>query len=92
MAVDAGSRAPLSIRKACPCDRRGFYTITEASFNEFEAENILHLAMDAYGVDDETLADERLVETFLDRCPGDIGMTKIAAPQVYTYRGREPKD
>ena len=48
--------------------------------------------MDAYGVDDKTLADEQLVENFLDSCPDDIGMTKIMPPQVYTYRGREPKD
>lgn len=48
--------------------------------------------MDAYGVDDKTLADEQLVESFLDRCPDDIGMTKIMPPQVYTYRGSEPKD
>jgi S-adenosylmethionine decarboxylase len=48
--------------------------------------------MDAYGVDDKKLADEQLVESFLDRCPDDMGMTKIMPPQVYTYRGREPKD
>jgi S-adenosylmethionine decarboxylase len=48
--------------------------------------------MDAYGVDKKILADEQLVESFLDRCPDDMGMTKIIPPQVYTYRGKEPKD
>jgi S-adenosylmethionine decarboxylase len=52
----------------------------------------LHLAMDAYGVDEKVLADEGLVEAFLDRCPDNIGMTKITAPQVYNYRGKKPND
>ncbi len=52
----------------------------------------MHLAIDAYGVDDKTLGDEQLVESFLDRCPDDMGMTKIMPPQVYTYRGKEPED
>ncbi len=52
----------------------------------------MHLAIDAYGVDSETLADEILIADFLDSCPGTIGMTKIMAPQVYTYRGKEPRD
>ena len=52
----------------------------------------MHLAVDAYGLDPATLADEELVAAFLDSCPGTIGMTKIIDPQVYTYRGTEPRD
>jgi S-adenosylmethionine decarboxylase len=52
----------------------------------------LHLALDAYGVDEKVLADEKLVESFLERCPDNIGMTKITVPQVYNYRGKKPKD
>ena len=52
----------------------------------------MHLALDAYGVDEKVLADEKLVESFLERCPDNIGMTKITVPQVYNYRGKKPKD
>jgi S-adenosylmethionine decarboxylase len=48
--------------------------------------------LDAYGVDEKVLADEKLVESFLERCPDNIGMTKITVPQVYNYRGKKPKD
>ena len=52
----------------------------------------MHLALDAYGVAAEVLADEKLVADFLDRCPESIEMTKMVPPQVYTYRGKEPRD
>ncbi len=52
----------------------------------------MHLAIDAYGVDAGVLADEGVVADFLARCPDAIGMTRIIEPQVYTYRGREPRD
>ena len=52
----------------------------------------MHLALDAYGVDEKVLADEKLVESFLERCPDNIGMTKITVPQAYNYRGKKPKD
>ena len=29
---------------------------------------------------------------FLERHPGEIGMTKIAPPQVHTYSGQKPED
>ena len=52
----------------------------------------LHLIVDGYGSDPVTLQDEDLVYRFLDECPDRIGMTKMVAPQVYTYRGRVPED
>ena len=48
--------------------------------------------MDAYGVDEKVLADEGLVEEFLNSCPDNIGMTKITVPQVYNYRGKKQND
>ena len=52
----------------------------------------MHLAIDAYGVDGGVLADEAVVSKFLVTCPDTIGMTRIIDPQVYTYRGTEPRD
>ena len=52
----------------------------------------VHLVIDGYGADSATLKDVDLVHDFLDSFPARIGMTKIAPPQVYTYRGRKPND
>jgi S-adenosylmethionine decarboxylase len=52
----------------------------------------LHLIVDGYGGDPRTLRDSDLVYGFLDACPDEIHMTKIAPPQVYTYRGKRPED
>ena len=52
----------------------------------------MHLAIDGYGANPEVLKDIDLVRRFLDEYPGAIGMTKIAPPQVYTYRGKVPED
>ncbi len=52
----------------------------------------LHLIVDGYGADRGRLQDEGLVYRFLDGYPEKIGMTKMIAPQVYTYRGRVPED
>jgi len=52
----------------------------------------LHLAIDGYGADPIKLSDEDLVLRFLDEYPDVIGMTKVAPPQVYTYRGKVPGD
>ena len=52
----------------------------------------MHLAVDGYGGDPDKLKDEDLVHRFLDEYPATIGMTKMAPPQVYTYRGRVPED
>ena len=52
----------------------------------------MHLVVDGYGADRETLMDTDLVYRFLDECPDAIGMTKIVPPQVYTYQGKTPED
>ena len=61
----------------------------------------MHLAIDGYGADPDpgrgvtsidVLEDTDLVRRFLDDYPDAIGMTKIAPPQVYTYRGKVPED
>ena len=51
----------------------------------------LHLVIDGYGGDRDALENAELIRDFLERHPGEIGMTKIAPPQVYTYRGKEPE-
>jgi S-adenosylmethionine decarboxylase len=52
----------------------------------------LHLAIDGFGADSETLRDLEVVRRFLDEYPSAIGMNKIVPPQVYMYRGPVPED
>ena len=52
----------------------------------------MHLAVDGYGADPAKLQDVDLVRKFLDEYPATIEMTKMAPPQVHTYRGRVPED
>ena len=52
----------------------------------------MHLVIDGYGGDRDALENAELIRDFLERHPGEIGMTKIAPPQVHTYRGKEPED
>ena len=52
----------------------------------------MHLVIDGYGGDRDTLESAELVRDFLERHPGEIGMTKIAPPQVHTYSGQKPED
>ena len=52
----------------------------------------MHLVVDGYGAEPDKLTDEDLLLRFLDEYPAVIGMTKMAPPQVYTYRGRVPDD
>ena len=52
----------------------------------------MHLVVDGYGADPEKLKDSDLMFRFLDEYPSAIGMTKMIAPQVYTYRGKTPED
>ena len=52
----------------------------------------MHLVIDGYGGDRDTLRNTELVRDFLERHPGEIGMTKIAPPQVYDYSGKNPED
>ena len=50
----------------------------------------MHLLMDGFGGDVESMKDEEFVYRFLDVFPSEIGMNKISTPHVTTYRG--PKD
>ena len=52
----------------------------------------MHLAIDGFGADPETLQDIETVRRFLDEYPSAIGMNKIIPPQVYIYRGPVPED
>jgi S-adenosylmethionine decarboxylase len=52
----------------------------------------MHVTIDGYGGDPQKLADEDLVRAFLDSCPTEIGMTKIAPPHVCRYVGSKPED
>ena len=52
----------------------------------------MHLAIDGFGADLETLRDIETVRRFLDEYPSAIGMKKIVPPQVYIYRGPVPED
>lgn len=52
----------------------------------------MHLVVDGYGGDAETLKDTGLIYEFLDNLPDRIGMTKMIPPQVYTYHGARPHD
>ena len=52
----------------------------------------MHLAIDGYGADPKRLSDQDIAEKFLDEYPTKIGMTKVAPPQVYLYRGEVPED
>ena len=52
----------------------------------------MHAAIDGYTRDPTSLTDTKLIECFLDTHPAEIGMTKIAPPQVFTYRGANEED
>ena len=53
---------------------------------------LVHLIVDGHGGDPVKLQDLDLISRFLDEYPAAIGMTKIVAPLVYTYRGKTPED
>lgn len=52
----------------------------------------MHVTVDGYNGDPQKLADEHLVRAFLDSCPEQIGMTKIAPPHICRYVGTKPED
>ena len=52
----------------------------------------MHLVLDGYDGDYNSLGDAELLYEFLENFPDKIGMTKIAPPQVYTYQGQKPDD
>ncbi len=52
----------------------------------------MHLVIDGYGGNVAKMKDAEFIRDFLDSYPDAIGMTKITAPHVYTYRGPQPED
>ncbi len=52
----------------------------------------MHLIIDGYGGNSQTLQDAELIYQLLDRYPDEIGMTKISPPQVSKYLGSKPED
>lgn len=52
----------------------------------------LHLVIDAYGCDKKRLSDVGQISAFLDDLPSQIGMTKIAPPYCFFYKGLRPED
>ena len=52
----------------------------------------MHLLIDGYGGENETLADPEFLRRFLDSYPSSIGMTKISDPSVMYYEAPRPED
>lgn len=52
----------------------------------------MHLVIDGYGGESDSLGNVELIYEFLRDYPDRIGMTKISHPQVYTYQGQKPGD
>lgn len=54
--------------------------------------NGMHLMVDGYGCDRNTLEDMLLIYNFMDAYPSQMGMTKIMPPYVFCYRSKVPED
>ncbi len=52
----------------------------------------MHLMIDGYGGNPDSMRDVELIHDFLRDYPDRIGMIRIAPPQVYTYRGQKSGD
>ena len=52
----------------------------------------MHLTIDGFGGDWKLLGDDRIVESFLNTCPGEIGMTKISEPYVMLHQAEKEED
>ena len=52
----------------------------------------MHLLMDGFGGDVESMKTEEFVYHFLDVFPSEIGMNKISTPHVTTYHGPKEED
>lgn len=52
----------------------------------------MHLIIDGYGANRKMLESEDIIYDLLDRYPSQIGMTKVAPPQVFKYVGSKPED
>ena len=52
----------------------------------------MHLIIDGFGSNPKLLESEDLLYQLLDDYPAQIGMTKVAPPQVFRYVGSKPED
>lgn len=52
----------------------------------------MHLIIDGFGSNSKLLESEELLYQLLDDYPAQIGMTKVAPPQVFRYVGSKPED
>lgn len=52
----------------------------------------MHLIIDGFGANRKMLESEEIIFDLLDRYPSQIGMTKVAPPQVFKYVGSKPED
>ena len=52
----------------------------------------MHIIIDGYGANRKMLESEDMIYDLLDRYPSQIGMTKVAPPQVFKYIGSKPDD
>ena len=52
----------------------------------------MHLIIDGFGANPRILESEELIYQLLDHYPSQIGMTKVAPPQVFRYVGSKPED
>jgi len=52
----------------------------------------MHLIIDGYGSNPDLLQNEKFIYQLLDKYPAEIGMTKIAPPQVLRYVGAKPEE
>jgi len=52
----------------------------------------MHLIIDGFGANRKMLESEELIYQLLDDYPSQIGMTKVAPPQVFRYVGSKPED
>lgn len=59
----------------------------------FEGKGVeMHLIIDGFGANRKMLESEEIIFDLLDRYPSQIGMTKVAPPQVFKYVGSKPED
>ena len=52
----------------------------------------MHLIIDGFGANPKMLESKELIYELLDQYPSQIGMTKVAPPQVFRYVGSKPED
>ncbi len=52
----------------------------------------MHLIIDGFGANRQMLESEELIYDLLNHYPSQIGMTKVAPPQVFRYVGSKPED